>query len=188
MGTFTAPLLVGHAHPYEGGIYGITHTLHLSENGRPVWILQTAGDVIKNQITWIPTLEHMLEDALLMIGIYVFKDEALCKMKKCYFSNKQKNYVELYDDIESTHLSEMRARSHELSSDSKIMISIFDGSTIQNQLPVIKTYDYDFEVCLSESLQRVECKARGTRFNQAIIRNDGFFLPGINCSSSSSLY
>ncbi|MEB1808870.1 MAG: hypothetical protein LPK26_16540 [Bacillaceae bacterium] len=148
MGTFTAQLLVGHSHPNDGGIYGITHTLHLSENSRPAWVLQTAGDGRKNEITWIPTLENMLDDALLMIGIYVLKDEALCKMIGCYFSNKQKNYIELYD-IEPIHLSEMRARCHELSSDLKIMISVFEGSTVQRQLHAISEYDFDFEVCLS---------------------------------------
>ncbi|WP_121661857.1 hypothetical protein [Metabacillus litoralis] len=74
MGTFTAQLLVGQAHPYEGGICGITHTLQLSENGRPAWVLVSTNDEKDTKITkitWIPTLEHMLEDALLMIGLYV---------------------------------------------------------------------------------------------------------------------
>ncbi|WP_413299799.1 hypothetical protein AA0X95_16845 [Bacillus sp. 1P10SD] len=149
MGTFTAQLLVGHVHPYDGGIYGVTHTLYLSENGRAAWMLQKAGDTGDNQITWIPTIEHMLEDALLMVGIYILKDKALCKMKDSYFSNKQKNYVELYNELNTKQLIEMRARCRELSSESKIMISVFDGSTILSQLPVIKEYDVDFEVCLS---------------------------------------
>ncbi|MCT8136970.1 hypothetical protein H1D32_03990 [Anaerobacillus sp. CMMVII] len=149
MGTFTAQLLVGSAHPYEGGIYGITHTLQLSENGRPAWILNSTNDAKKAKIMWIPTLEHMLEDALLMIGLYVWKDEALCKMKERYFTNQQKNYIQLYDDIDPKYLEEMRARCRDISSTSKIMISVFEGSTIETQLPVIRAYDYDFEVCLS---------------------------------------
>jgi len=148
MGTFTAQLLVGRAHPYEGGIYGITHTLQLSENGRSGWILHATNDA-KTKITWIPTLEHMLEDALLMIGLYVFKDEVLCKMRDRYFTNQQENYIELYGDIDPKHLEEMRTRCREISSATKIMISIFEGSTIQTQVPVIRGYDFDFEVCLS---------------------------------------
>jgi hypothetical protein len=126
-----------------------THTLHLSENGRPAWILQATDKAVGNTITWIPTLEHMLEDALLMIGIYVLKEEALCKMAECYFANKRKNFVELYDDINPTQLLKLCERSLEISSDTKIMISVFEGSSIQNQLPVIRKYEYDFEVCLS---------------------------------------
>ena len=149
MGTFTAQLLVGQAHPYEGGIYGITHTLQLSENGSPAWILHSTNGSMKTTITWIPTLEHMLDDALLMIGVYVWKDEALCEMKEQYFTDFQKNYIELYGDIDPKHLEEMRARCREISSTAKIMVSVFEGSTIQAQLPVIREYNYDFEVCLS---------------------------------------
>lgn len=149
MGTFTAQLLVGNAHPYEGGIYGITHTLQLSENGRPAWVLNSKNDATKNTITWIPTLEHMLEDALLMIGLYVWKDEALCNMKEQYFTNQQKNDIELYEDIDPKHLAEMHARCRDISSRTKIVMSVFEGSTIQTQLPVIYAYDHDFEVCLS---------------------------------------
>ncbi len=39
MAPFTAQILVGHAHPYDGGINGITHTLYLSENSRPGLII-----------------------------------------------------------------------------------------------------------------------------------------------------
>lgn len=148
MGTFTAQLLVGRAHPYEGGIYGLTHTLYLSENGRPAWILQSLGDS-KEPITWIPTVDHMLEDALLMIGLYVFKDEELRNMQERYFTNKNTTYTELYKDVDSKQLEAMRERCRELTCEQKIMISVFEGSSIQSQLPIIKNYDVDFEVCQS---------------------------------------
>jgi hypothetical protein len=38
MASFTAQILVGSAHPYNGGIIP-THFLFLSENDRPAWIL-----------------------------------------------------------------------------------------------------------------------------------------------------
>jgi hypothetical protein len=148
MGTFTAQLLIGRAHPYEGGIYGLTHTLYLSENGRPAWILQSLKE-IKEPITWIPTVDHMLEDALLMIGLYVFTDEELRKMQERYFTNKNKSYAELYEDVDSRQLEAMRERCRELTSEHKIMISVFEGSSIHSQLPIIKNYDIDFEVCQS---------------------------------------
>ncbi|MCD8500426.1 MAG: hypothetical protein LRY71_00475 [Bacillaceae bacterium] len=143
MGTITAQLLVGTAHPYEGGICGITHTLQLSEGSRPAWILTTTKGAKKTKITWIPTIEYMLEDALLMIGLYVWKDETLCQMKQQYFQNEQQNDVWLYDVIEPNHLERMRARCREIVSTSKIVISVFEGSTIKTQLQAIQAYEVD---------------------------------------------
>src|SRR5690554_6680116 len=92
MGTFTAQILIGKNHPYDGGIHSITHTLFLSENSRPTWVLKNEGAKKKDSIIWITTVENMLEDGLLMLGVYVLKDEKLLKMKEKYFLNKSEKY------------------------------------------------------------------------------------------------
>ncbi len=79
MATFTAQILVGSPHPNHGGI-NPTHSLFLSENSRPAWILVDPypdSGPRNSRIVWIPTLENMLEDALLMIAVYVCKDDGI---------------------------------------------------------------------------------------------------------------
>lgn len=147
MGTFTAQLLVGNSHPYDGGINTITHTLYLSENSRPVWILLTNDG--KRIMRWIPTLENMLDDGLLMIGLYVLKDEELLKMKNQYFVNERPDYIELYSDVKPEHLVKMYSHCRQLKDSRKIMLSVFAGSSIEGRLPVLKNYQLDMEVCLS---------------------------------------
>ncbi len=82
MATFTAHILVGHSHPNHGGI-SPSHALFLSENSRPTWILIPLGlpgsesTTGHNSITWVPTVEHMLEDALLMIAVHVLQERSI---------------------------------------------------------------------------------------------------------------
>jgi hypothetical protein len=155
MGTFTAQILIGQGHPYHDGI-GPSHYLFLSENSRPAWILvpQNIFDggqrVVKPKITWIPTIENMLEDALLMTALYVWRDEELCNMARRHFKNKRKNRVELYKDIEPEHLQAMYQRSRSLEIGGKIIVSVFEYSTILNQLKVLEQYKMDMEVCVSK--------------------------------------
>jgi len=74
MATMTAQILVGRPHTNHDGI-NPTHYLFLSENSRPAWVLVSQNIFPKEQrdhsrITWIPTVENMLEDALLMIALH----------------------------------------------------------------------------------------------------------------------
>jgi hypothetical protein len=72
MGTYTAQVLIGTPHPNHGGIHP-THQLMLSENSRPAWIL-TSWENTEEEKVWIPTIESMLEDGLLMIAFYLLKE------------------------------------------------------------------------------------------------------------------
>jgi hypothetical protein len=154
MATFTAQILIGSKHTYDSGMINISHCLYLSENSRPAWILSST-DVFNDQdqkqpnITWIPTLENMLEDALLMIGIYVLKDSTLIALAKKYFKNTNQNFIELYQDIESDNLQELYKKARIMESNHKIIVSVFQGSSLMRQLPVLKNYQNDMEVCQS---------------------------------------
>lgn len=154
MATFTAQLLIGSKHSYDGGMINISHSLYLSENSRPAWVLSPT-DLINEQeqkqpnITWIPTLENMLEDALLMIGIYVLKEKNLITLSQKYFKNLNKNFIELYGDIQSDHLHELYKQARLIESCHKIIVSVFQGSSLIKQLPVLKNYQNDIEVCQS---------------------------------------
>jgi hypothetical protein len=155
MGTFTSQILVGQKHSYDGGIINISHTLYLSENSCSAWILTPAEGSNENKqsqekIVWIPTLENMLEDALVMIGLYVLKDEKLASLAGKYFQQpKKQNVIQLYDDIKPEDLQELYKHERTIESSHKIILSVFQGSSILKHLPVLKNYQNDIEVCKS---------------------------------------
>jgi len=78
MSTFTCQIMLGQKHSYDSGIINISHTLYLSKKNIPARILCQAGEFNAEKhnqpkITWSPNLENMLEDALVMIGLYELK-------------------------------------------------------------------------------------------------------------------
>jgi hypothetical protein len=154
MATFTCQILIGQKHSYDSGIINITHTLYLSENSRPAWILSPTDEFNEHKqnpqkITWIPTLENMLEDALVMIGLYVLKDKRLIALANQYFNQHNKNFIELYSDIKSEDLQKLYTQTRKIEGSHKILLSVFQGSSILQQLPVLKDYQNDIEVCKS---------------------------------------
>tara|TARA_Y100000310_G_C20457028_1_gene703520 strand:+ start:136 stop:609 length:474 start_codon:yes stop_codon:yes gene_type:complete len=147
MGTFTAQVLIGREHPYHGGI-NPSHQLFLSENNRPAWILKSFEENDEKTV-WIPTLEHMFEDALLMIGIYILKDKKLIELFRKYRKSKNDsdmNLVELYDDIDSKDLDKLYEQGKKMKTDYKLIFSIFEESSIKNVDNVLKDYNFKFEV------------------------------------------
>nr|WP_263327193.1 hypothetical protein [Neobacillus sp. Marseille-Q6967] len=153
MATFTSQILIGQKHSYDSGIINISHTLYLSEKSRPAWILSPASDgshdYSQQKMTWIPTLENMLEDALVMIGLYVLKDKELINMANQFFHHPNKDFIELYHDIDPKDLEQLYIRARKIESSHKIILSVFQGSSIVRQLPVLKHYQNDIEVCKS---------------------------------------
>lgn len=150
MSTVTAQILVGGAHPNDGGIIP-GHVLFLGENSRPVWTLMNAmwDPYMKQdsgQVVWIPTIDHMLEDAFVMIGVYALQDEKLVKNFK-ELNLLERDRLELYDDA----TEEIRMHWYELAKQielpHKVVITVLDGSTILYQLPCIRDYHFDVDVC-----------------------------------------
>jgi hypothetical protein len=146
MSTMTAQLLIGEAHPYDGGI-NPTHSIFLSENSVPRFILSSLQSS-EDKVIWLPTVEHMLEDALLMVALHVWKDEKLLQMAKQFFRKNKTNHILLYEDIDAKALELMRERTRQLDGYGKITISVFRGSTVHNQVAVLKGYRMDVEVCM----------------------------------------
>ncbi|GGA90310.1 hypothetical protein [Ornithinibacillus halotolerans] len=154
MGTFTAQILVGQKHSYDGGILNISHVLYLSENNRPAWVLVPMDifsehkEMVEKRVTWIPTVENMLEDALVMVGLYVLKDNKLRELTNQYLETEKDDFVELYD-IPQHKRQELYNYVKTIEGSHKIMLSVFRGSTIANQLPVLEEFKNDIEVCTS---------------------------------------
>ncbi len=151
MGSFTAEILVGSPHPYHGGIIP-THFLFLSENSRPNLIL-VSEKIFSNKsenvkkIRWIPTVENMLEDALLMISLNVVKNEEMIKLFRKFSQKNEDDNILIYNDLKKEERDELYQRCREIENFPKIVVSVFKGSTIMSQLFVLKKYKMDVEVC-----------------------------------------
>ncbi|MGL4337096.1 MAG: hypothetical protein ACRCST_09415 [Turicibacter sp.] len=157
MTTMTAQFIVGHAHPKSGGI-NPTHWLYLSENSRPVWILSEENllDVSDTlPVEWIPTTEHLIEDAILMIGICVLNDKPL-KEKLSSLLNGQtdlKARLEL-SDISEADRQLLYDMCHEKAYHYKIIVSVFSGSSLIGCEDVLTDYGIEHEVCYSTKIAR----------------------------------
>lgn len=148
MSVITAQILVGNGHPEHGGIINVTHTIFLSENDRPSWILQ-ALEQPERKMIWLPTEEGMLEDAIVMAGIYILKDREIMLMADRYIKSESKNYIQLKKDISPENLHKLYERARQIQTDAKFAVHVYAGSSIQQQLDILKDYDFDLEVCQS---------------------------------------
>lgn len=151
MATLTAQILIGSAHPNHDGI-NPTHYLFLSENHRPAWLLVDQNIFQDDRsgftkVTWIPTFENMLEDALLMVGINILKNREIIEMAKCVFREIEAKRVELYSNFSESQLNTLYRKCREITNYPKMIISVFKGSTIEKQLAVLEKYKMDVEVC-----------------------------------------
>lgn len=152
MSTITAQILVGNAHPYHGGIMNPLSTIWLSENSRPALNMQRSrmieGPRRLDEIIWIPTLENMLEDAFLMIGIHLIQDAQLIALATDFYSDAcDKRIDALYEHFTNDQRLQLYGKTKSLVFP-KLIISVFNGSHIRNQLSVIEQYGMDVEICL----------------------------------------
>lgn len=150
MGSFTAQVLVGTPHPYHGGIIP-SHSLLLSENSRPAWVLDSEdSDPRSNRfgrVTWIPTLEHPVDDAILMIAIHVTRDSALLARAKSFCNDIDGERVVVYDALDEVQRQELYESCRSLADLPKLAVSVYEGSLIAGHIQVLETYGMEVEVC-----------------------------------------
>lgn len=151
MATLTAQILVGSPHPNHDGI-NPTHYLFLSENDRPAWVLVDQNIFREEQfghskITWIPTVENMLEDALLMIAIHVCKNHEIIEHAKVFSTKIQTDWIEMYSDLEESQRKQLYQECRAITDFPKVIVSAFRGSTIEKHLSLLEQYKMDVEVC-----------------------------------------
>jgi len=150
MSTVTAQILIGHPHLYHGGI-GPTHYLFLLENSRPVWILvneNISRFTRLRKIRWIPTIEHMLEDALLMIGVHLIKNKELMDMAMSFNPDYKKPMIELYSTFSDEQLNKLYKKCREIKNFPKIVVVALNESAIKSQLDILEKYKMDVDVCV----------------------------------------
>ncbi|RBW68964.1 hypothetical protein [Bacillus taeanensis] len=148
MGALTSQILVGQGNPEEGGI-NPSHYLYLSEDGLSVWsLVQTTNEVENDckRVTWVSTPEHLLEDALLMIGLYVIKDHELKQMAAEYFTEKKGRAVVMLKEKDDRK-EKLYRRARKIASHKKIILTVFHGSSVKKQIGKLRQYKMNIEVC-----------------------------------------
>ncbi len=152
MATMTAQILVGGTSSYHGGILP-SHVVCLSAHSRPAWILmaheihpEASNDT--RRVIWIPTVERMLEDAIVMIALHVVRDSRVLEAASACFDRPEGDRLELYDDAKGD-LDGLYEAARAVKGFPKLVISVLAGSTIVRQLPVLREYTMDVEVCTS---------------------------------------
>ena len=151
MATKTAQILIGSPHPHDDGIIP-SHYLFLSENSRPSWQLvkENLYNEEKNKylkIIWIPTVENMLEDGLLMVAVHVLKNQEILEIANDYSVKLESKRLELYSDLDEEQRNNLYQKCRDLSEFPKLIISVFRSSSIERQLTVLEKYKMDVEVC-----------------------------------------
>jgi hypothetical protein len=154
MGTITAQIMIGQNHPYEGGMVNLSHYLFLSENGVARWTLRESNLLDSSRkfkpISWIPTIEHMLEDGLLMITLFVLREEKLIQMAEQAFGKPLHEVTNFYSEIAKEDLIKLHMENQRLLKKMKLMVNVFQGSTIFRQVSSLHEYqELEIEVCKS---------------------------------------
>ncbi len=159
----TAQILVGSDNYFHGGI-NPTHACFLSENSRPAWVLVPLPSLVLGSLevpseppVWIPTLEHMLEDALLMLALHLVKPPELMALADQQFRCNWRQRAELYTDITMEALAELRAVLRGVKPAprlGKLVVTVMEGSHIQEKTGVLAEYLWLYEVCPVAQVRR----------------------------------
>ena len=149
MAATTAQLLIGNPHPNNGGLHTI-HKLELTEGYRPAWILTQLTDSAKTtagrEKIWIPTIDHMLDDALLMAAIHAFQAERIIELF-CEFSDKiTSSRLALYDDLTAEQRQTLYQECRALNNFPKVILVVFSESSMVAHLEVLSKYSMACEV------------------------------------------
>jgi hypothetical protein len=152
MGTITAQILAGRGHQNHDGIIP-NHYLFLSENDRPAWIMVNqnvyqypSGN--QPRLIWIPTVENMLEDALLMLAIHGVQAPEMVAMYERFVRKKDAERIFMYEDFTEVQRAEMYQQNRKADFGScKIVLTILKMSSIERQIPILAEYKMDVEVC-----------------------------------------
>lgn len=152
----TAQILIGNLVETMIDRFTPHFVIFLAENNRPSFSLNATsihqGDAVDfNQVIWVPSLANTLEDALLMIVIYLHKGQTFIKAAEKHFEISNK--VECYDILEEGR-KELYGLLNNYKFKDYIIFSIFDGSLLSSQVDRLTNYKVDGEICLSKRIRR----------------------------------
>ena len=145
----TAQLLIGNPHPNDGGL-NIIDRIDLSEHDRPALtfrnIIRPRQNPLPRRATWIPTLENMLDDALLMAAVHSFEDESVRNLFQQYNKKFDENRLEIYRDLTAEQRINLYKKCQKIENFPKIILTIFQGSSIIDTIATLAHYKMECEV------------------------------------------
>lgn len=139
--------IIGQAHPLGGGI-NPAYILFLTENSRPaLQLFKIRSDGLHRRATWIPTVDNMIEDLVLMAG-------ALTGSQPELMDTLQPMLGAGLERVEMCTLGdERRAELYRLSKKtpfrSKMVLTVLEDSSLIEQSGRICCYQVDCEICPS---------------------------------------
>jgi hypothetical protein len=156
MSNITASLLIGRSSTKDG-IYA-THSMYLIEDEVPVWFMQETGieqtGLNGSCVTWVPRKESILEDGLLMIAIYAVRSKDFIELAEHYIHGIGGDKIDLNTHVTKDHVEELQDKCRNLNFGKKLAITVFEGSAISNQLPILEMYRFPVEVCTAQYSRR----------------------------------
>lgn len=152
MASFTTQILIGNPSIYHGGINPFAQ-LFLSENSRPAWILDPyninpSHKSEAKRIVWIPTLEHMLEDALLMISVHINRNDEILQLANDWDKDIRAERLEMYEVFNDGQRLNLYERIRKDDNFPKLVVTVLEDSSIFGYLKVLKEFDLLIEVCI----------------------------------------
>ena len=146
MSTATAQLLVGEPHPNHGGIIP-SHIVFLYENDRPVWLLISLSDNAAPVIRWRPNPSNILNDALLMVVLYIIQDRDSREMAKAAGIDLSDKRIDSNACISDDLRENLTLRARSCNRWPKLIFSVFTDSSLLGSLAALAEYPMDIEVC-----------------------------------------
>jgi len=137
----TAFIIIGSRPNITYGLPNPGYILILYENSAPVWEIRPLYPEIEDEnILWVASINKMLEDALLMIGLYIVRDSELRKRSLEVFGKPLERKIEVVAygrDVEK--LREINRKVLPKYDIGLVLVPLED-STVIHQLDVLKGY------------------------------------------------
>lgn len=154
MPDITAQILIEDPEGIRGHYTQFSRIL-LLEGNTPVWVSQRERhpDYRMRRIVWTATVENMLDDALVMAAVHVLQNEQMLASLMGFLKKGYQSLL-LYDDLTQRQRDELYAQCKEIFRDQKIIIMVFEGSSVQQCLPTLQDYQMDCQVLMPVYRQR----------------------------------
>lgn len=99
------------------------------------------------KIVWTPTLDCMLEDALLMVALYVVEDTTSRQIAGTSLDVGSGRALEVGTAFSEQTREKLYAHCRAMDNRYKLVLTVLEGSSIGRQLGVLEMYSMDVEVC-----------------------------------------
>jgi len=133
------------------------YRIYLSENDRPSLNLvpdffwRDANEIKNTKFTFIPTIENMLDDAMLMISLHIEKNAEIIRTLNEVYDSNNLDLIEMYKIDESVR-NNLYEKCQKIKHEYKLVVIILEGSSITSIINDIKKYNFETEICVSSGI------------------------------------